>query len=386
MTAARLKTFRHVRLACAYFFACPGLAYGLFTSRLPAFKAMTGANDSDIGLVLLCFGLASLAGLFICNIFITRSGSRIVLRTGSLILLTGIILCGMTSSPFQLAVTLAISGFGMGLCDVSMNTLGIEIEHQYKISCMSFLHASYSLGGMLGSIAGAIFAGLPLSPLINALAVLGAYACLLPWAIPRLPRRHYHKANSGEKRRFGRIPLYILTCGFLAMLAYASEGSVGEWGSIYLHGDKGASTELAALVFAAFSITTVTGRLCGDGLRAAWGDFALMLSGALLAFLGMAIVIFLDNPILCLCGYAIMGLGLAPIVPIIFSRAGDCPGISASAASAVVSIFAYSGLLFFPPLLGFVGEHQGLSSSLLLILTACLVIGAGSVAICRKNL
>lgn len=385
MRTGKFKSFKHVRMACAYFFACPGLAYGLFTSRLPAFKTMTGANDGEIGLVLLCFGLASLAGLFICNLFIARFGSQLVLRLGSLVLLIGIILCGLATSPLQLAAMLAISGIGMGLCDVSMNTLGIEIEHQYKVTCMSFLHASYSLGGMFGSICGALFAGFSLSPLVNALSVLGAYACLRPWAIPRLPRRHSHSVKSGTKKNFGVIPLYILICGFLAMLAYASEGSVGEWGSIYLHGDKGASTQLAALVFAAFSITTVIGRLCGDGLRTAWGDVSLMFSGALLAFCGMAFVIFLANPILCLGGYAFMGLGLAPIVPILFSRAGAYPGIAPSTASAVVSIFSYSGLLFFPPLLGFIADHHGLSASLLVIPGACLVMAGGAFWVCGKN-
>ena len=41
------------RAACAYFFLCPGLSYGLLTSRLPALKMQTGADESQIGLLLL---------------------------------------------------------------------------------------------------------------------------------------------------------------------------------------------------------------------------------------------------------------------------------------------------------------------------------------------
>lgn len=38
--------FSTARAACAYFFICPGLAYGLLTARLPALKAQTGADDA----------------------------------------------------------------------------------------------------------------------------------------------------------------------------------------------------------------------------------------------------------------------------------------------------------------------------------------------------
>lgn len=382
----KLKSFRHVRWASAYFFACPGLAYGLFTSRLPAFKSAICANDSEIGLILLCFGVSSLVGLFLSNTFIVRFGSTRVLRAGSLILIAGTIICGLAASPLQLACMVALAGFGMGLCDVSMNTLGIEIEHQYKKPTMSFFHASYSFGGMLGSCGGAIFAGLDIGPLLNAFIVLGAYACLRPWAVPRLPRRRQFPANKARSReKFGRIPLYVIVCGFLSMLAYASEGSVGEWGSIFLHGVKGAPPQLAALVFAAFSITTVMGRLWGDNLRYSLGDFKLLFGGGLLAFTGMGLAIFLSNPWLCLGGYALMGLGLAPIVPILFSRGGDCPGVSPSVASSVIAIFSYSGLLFFPPMLGFIGDHDGLSTSLLIILAACLILAAGAFFACGKR-
>ena len=56
--------FSITRAACAYFFLCPGLAYGVFTSRLPALKMQTGADESQIGLLLLCVGMSSLVALF----------------------------------------------------------------------------------------------------------------------------------------------------------------------------------------------------------------------------------------------------------------------------------------------------------------------------------
>ena len=67
------------------------------------------------------------------------------------------------------------------------------------------------------------------------------------------------------------------------------------------------------------------------------------------------------------------------LVPLFFSRAGSVPGISAGRASAVVSLLSYSGLLFFPPFLGFVARDRGLPDALLIVLAACLCLAAGSV-------
>lgn len=382
---ARDEAFRMVKLACAYFFICPGLTYGLFTARLPAYKAGTGADDGEIGLILLCFGLASLAGLFSGNSVITRFGSPKVLRHGSMLTLLGIVFCGFAQTPLQLAIIVAFAGLGTGFCDVAMNTLGLEVEHQYKVSCMSFLHASYSFGGVAGSLGGAIFAAFSVSPLWNAIIVLGAYACLRPLAVTHLPRKYPHKPGKPAPGGSRRIPSYVFICGFFAMLAYAVEGATGEWGSIFLHGDKGASPELAALVYAAFSLSTVISRLFGDSLRAMIGDFILLLCGSMIAFIGMASVIYLDDAVLCLGGYMLIGFGVAPIVPILFSRAASCGGVSAARTSSAVSIMAYAGMLFFPPLLGFVGDHYGLSNSLLIVLGACLALAAGSFLIVRKR-
>ena len=76
-------------------------------------------------------------------------------------------------------------------------------------------------------------------------------------------------------------------------------------------------------------------------------------------------------------GFA-MGVGLAPIVPILFSRAGNAPGVSPGKACATVSVFAYSGMLVFPPSLGALAHRVGLDRALLLVLAMCLLLALGT--------
>lgn len=368
--------FLVARVACAYFFVCPGLAYGVLTSRIPALQLQTGANEAQIGLLLLCLGISSLMALLSSSRLISRWGSRYILKISSLALVLAIIICCMAQSPLQLGLGCLLTGMSMGMVDVSINTQGIQMEQRYRVSCMASMHAAYSLGGVIGSLSGALFAGLGFSPLINVICILGPYSCFRLWAAPRL--LNDLPVSPGERKKSGLFPPFVVMCGILAMFAYAAEGSVAEWGSLLLFTEKGASEHIAALVFAAFSTTTVLGRLLGDRLRGLLGDFVLMLGGALLACIGMLLVLLSDMASLCLVGYALMGGGLSPLVPILFSRAGRVPGISAGRASAIVSILSYSGLLFFPPLLGLVAHEKGLSNALLTVLAACLCLALGA--------
>lgn len=377
--------FTIARAACAYFFICPGLAYGLFTSRLPALKSQTGADEAQIGLILLSLGLSSVVALSCSGWLIARFGSALILRIGSLVLVLATVLCSLAADPVQLGLTCILVGLGMGLADVSMNTQGIQIERRYASPCMSLMHASYSLGGVLGSLTGAMFASLDLSPFTNVAGVLGFYTCLRFWAAPRLMEDSAPDSKIQSPTGKHSLPLFVFLCGLLSMIAYAVEGSVAEWGSLLLHTVKGATEQTAALVFAAFSTTTVLCRIFGDRLRSYWGDFILALGGSVLALCGMSAVLFFNNPAACLVGYAFMGAGLSPIVPILFSRAGSYPGVSAGKASATVSLLSYSGLLFFPPLLGFVAHQKGLADALLIVLAACVILASGTFLLRKKT-
>lgn len=87
----KLSEFTVARAACAYFFLGPGLAYGMLTSRLPALKIQTGADEMQIGLILLCLGLAALVTLLSGSWLIARWGSRTMLRLGSAALLPALL-------------------------------------------------------------------------------------------------------------------------------------------------------------------------------------------------------------------------------------------------------------------------------------------------------
>lgn len=363
-------SYASARLACMFYFMAPGLAYGLVTSRMPALKNMTGATEGELGIILLCFGLSALIGLAFAPRLIAKISAKTTLLASSLACMVFVVLMSFSSSVWFFGIAMALLGICMGLCDVTMNVQGVEVERAYKKSSMNILHAGYNIGAAAAACAGSIFAATNFGVWVNFVLPVAVMAGMLWWAEPRLVTGNLEKPERSESSPLvsvepkKRLPFLVWVCGLLCVCCYVSEGSVGEWGSLYLHQEKAAPESIAALVFAGFSICSLLCRLVADRLRNNFGDFLVSTAGATIALAGMLTVLSSSSWSICLIGYAMMGLGQAPIVPIAFSRAGAIKGVSTARATSLVSLLAYAGLLFAPPAFGLSAEHFGLHTAL----------------------
>lgn len=363
-------SYASARLACMFYFMAPGLAYGLVTSRMPALKNMTGATEGELGIILLCFGLSALIGLAFAPRLIAKISAKTTLLASSLACMVFVVLVSFSSSVWFFGIAMALLGICMGLCDVTMNVQGVEVERAYKKSSMNILHAGYNIGAAAAACAGSIFAATNFGVWVNFVLPVAVMAGMLWWAEPRLVTGNLEKPERSESSPLvsvepkKRLPFLVWVCGLLCVCCYVSEGSVGEWGSLYLHQEKAAPESIAALVFAGFSICSLLCRLVADRLRNDFGDFLVSTAGATIALAGMLTVLSSSSWSICLIGYAMMGLGQAPIVPIAFSRAGAIKGVSTARATSLVSLLAYAGLLFAPPAFGLSAEHFGLHTAL----------------------
>ena len=72
--------------------------------------------------------------------------------------------------------------------------------------------------------------------------------------------------------------------------------------------------------------------------------------------------------------FAVAGLAIANVVPMIFSAAGRIGGTAASVAMSRVATMGYTGLLVGPPFIGFVAEATSLTTSLCFVGGAMIVV------------
>jgi len=112
----------------------------------------------------------------------------------------------------------------------------------------------------------------------------------------------------------------------------------------------------------------VAGRLAADRMRTRTGTRRLVRGCALLAAAGAAVATSVPTPSAGLVGYALTGLGLAAVVPVVFSHVArhhpGRPGPSIAAVSAV----GYLGFLAGPPIMGGIAGATELRTAMLVLL------------------
>ncbi|KAF1003978.1 MAG: Inner membrane protein YbjJ [Pseudomonas sp.] len=365
---------RSARWACGTCFGIGGLVTGSMMGRIPALKSLTGVDEQSLGQALLAAGLGALIAFGFAGRAVRRFGSRAVTLLSAVALLLSFPTLGLATQWWHLALGCLAIGLTFACMDVAMNTQAVEVERLLQRPCLSSLHGMYSLGGLLGALGAGVFADL--APVWHFCLLAALALASLPW-IGRglLPGRPQPLAQTAEAPRGWRLPPPVLIgLGLLTSCAFVSEGAVADWSALMLHSVMGASERVAAFGFAAFSAAMVMGRLFGDRLRLRVDDVVLVRGLASLACGGMLLALFSPWLVGSMLGFALVGVGLSVVVPVLFGAAGNCPGVEPSSGVAVVASFGYGGLLLGPPLIGLLAEHVGLRLALLVVVGLCLVL------------
>ena len=270
------SSLSRARLSCACFFLAPGLTYSLFTSRLPAIREQAGLNEAEIGMLILYFGLAALASLLVSATLVRRFGSRPLAIIFTITLLLSITASCAARDELFLACAFMCGGFSIwALADVwNDQHPGHAPRNALQKPEHVFSSRSLQLRSALRLPLGCPFP--PPSPfrhLINAAVVLGCYSLLLTTAFRGLQKDTVRPASGTARAKKTHVPVFVICCGLLVSWAYAADGSVAEWGSLYLFSCRGADEETAALAYGAFSVTSGVFRLFDDRLRSLWGRY-----------------------------------------------------------------------------------------------------------------
>jgi hypothetical protein len=366
------------RVAVSLAFLIAGYGLGLWAVHIPPVAAKLEIGAGTVGLALFAAAAGAVGTMPLTGFLIARIGSQ--RPTAFLAIAYAILIPAPILSPalWMLFVSLFLFGAAMGGLDVAMNTQAAEIEKVRGQPTMSSFHGFFSLGALIGALAGGliIYVGWEDGSGASALAVLilaiAVWTALNLWPSGRPP-------DGGPS--FALPPAAVFGLGALTFLVFSGEGGVNDWSALYLSTVKQSTAAEAASGVAAFSIAMVIFRLTGDRLVAWLGNVVTVVGGGLLMAAGMVIAIAAPWPILAAIGFGVVGMGAANIAPVAFSASTRVPGVPPSLGVAAVTTTGYGGFLIFPPVLGFVGEAWGLSASLAVVaaMGLAIVAFAGSV-------
>jgi len=349
------------RAAVSALFFVNGYVVGNWAPKIPSFKADLGIDEAVLGLMILAFGIGSLLTMPLVGIVVARAGSRWIAGAMGIALAPLLLALTLTPGPWSAAAVLVLIGGLVGGMDVAMNANAVAVERRMGRAIMSSCHAWWSLGGLAGAATGGLLIA-RFGAIGHAVAVLAVGLAILAAAIPAV-LHDAPPAGEAPARAKGGVSLSLLRLlvGITALFSMIPEGAVLDWSALYLEQALGASVETAGLAFAAFSATMAVMRFSGDPIRDRLGAVLTLRISTLVAGTGMLFAAFADSVLGVAAGFAFAGLGIANMVPIAFSAAGNLPGLAPGIGISVVTFMGYSGLLFAPSLIGFVAKHTGLA-------------------------
>jgi fucose permease len=227
---------------------------------------------------------------------------------------------------------------------------------------MPWFHAAFSVGGLAGAGTGALAAQVGLSPLVHFLLAGSAGAGL----IVRVRRHLVPDSARAERERSAGIDrptrperapwLFLAGLGAIAACAALGEGAMADWTALFLRDVTGAGAGVAALGFAAFSITMTAGRLGGEAAIRRFGPVRVLRLGGAAATIGILLAVITGWPLTGLAGFALVGLGFSCAFPLALTTAGELSDGSGGSEIATVSVIGYVGFLIGPPLIGLLAE------------------------------
>lgn len=367
---------RRARWATRVQFAALGVLAGTWGAHIPSVKLQHGLDEVGLSMVLLTAALGAVTSLFFAGRAVAQLGARHAATAAGVVMSAMLALMLVLPGLWALLPAALLFGAGMSLFDVSINTEGSELESLSGRAIMSNLHGMFSVGGMAGAALASALLGAGVAPAVQLAAVAAGLVAVIGGAA--LGMLDTHSGADEERAHFAWPKGLLLVIGLLIFAGMTAEGVMYDWCVLYLKQDVGMPQAQAALGYAGFSAAMALSRFGGDALRARFSETVLLLTGALLAAVAMAVVLLLGTPWVALVGFALVGAGLAPVAPILFNAATRVPGVSRAAAIASVTSIGYSGFMIGPPLIGGIAKATSLSVALAVVVAAasCLALGA----------
>jgi MFS family permease len=223
---------------------------------------LSGALDLSPGplsVALLIGTVASLAAMPALGWTADRLGRKVFLVAVTCVWGTGIAGLALTGDFWTLVLVLLFLSPSTGLYDIGINAAAVDLERLSRRRYLSFLHATYSGGALVGTlVAGALLSAGVGYRLVYLSLLVPLGMLVLAFAVVRFPspdgtsRDTTGGAGSGaepelgEHSREGRWELYrsapLLLIAAIAALGLMAEGLMETWSGIYLRDWLGRET------------------------------------------------------------------------------------------------------------------------------------------------
>ena len=341
-----------------FFFS--GFGCATWAPLVPIVKQGLSVSDDIMGMLLLCIGIGSFLSMPLSGALARKYGCRKVITIASIIFIIILLAITQVNSVYQLVPLLLVFGSAMGLIDVVMNINAVFVEQASGRSIMSNFHAMWSIGCFVGAGIFGIWLSLGLSPLMATIIAVLIMLALLSLCYGKL--LPYGAKEDEKESTLLAIPKgIIIFFSIIIGISFLAEGAVMDWSGIYITEVHGMDIALAGTGYSIYSVAMFLTRITGDYAVNRFGKKIIVAGGLLLSFIGFMLLVFASWEPLIFSAFFLMGIGLANVVPVIYSLAGNQTDMPSGQAVAAMGTFGYLGILCGPAAIGYISNATSLN-------------------------
>lgn len=368
------KVGKKEQMAARMAFFISGFAVATWAPMIPAVKDKLQIGADVLGMLLLSIGINAFIFMPLAGMLSRSYGCKKVLRTAIAVMAADLIILSLLGNIWGFLVFLAVFGAAMGCIDVNMNLNAVIVENASKKRMMSGMHALWSVGCFAGAGLFSLLAKAGLG-----ITVIAAIHSLIVMVFTAIYSRHFLNFKGVGNEKPIAVPKGIVVFfGLLACITFLGEGAVMDWSGVLLTEVKNTELSLAGVGYAVFSVAMLCMRLLGDKIVAVLGEEKTLVFGSVIGAIGFLSVIFLENFYAIQLGFVLMGLGLANIVPTIYSLTKYQKVMPINAAVTAITSMGYTGVILGPAVLGFVAHGFGITQVFYLL---AVLLAAQAVAV-----
>lgn len=245
--------------------------------------------------------------------------------------------------------------------NISVNTQALALEKQYSRIIISSFHGMWSVAGLLAAALGTYMIGraYPVAHHFLMVAVL-AIAGFLLCAIYLLQEKG---AQQQRRRLFTKPDRAFWGLGSIAFCSMICQGAMFDWSGIYFKKVVAAQPAYIGIGYTAFMIAMTLVRFITDWLTAHFGFKKIIVICGLCTTIGLLTAVAFPYLLPATLGLLLVGMGVSPGVPLVFSAASKSAVLPPPVGIAAVSSIGMVGLLIGPPIIGFIAGLTSLRIS-----------------------
>ena len=372
MPTPKHRSPEQLRLVTSIYFFISGFGYSTWASRIPSVQQHLHLNEAQLGAVLLCMPIGLIITLPFTGKLLGHFESRIIMVVGAVVFNLLLGLPGFLVNTLQLVLVLFCFGSARNLMNLSLNTQAVDVQALYSRSILTTMHGIWSLAGFAGAGLGYLMVLFNVSTRWH---LLGVSVILVLIAIVCFPYTLEKKPVPVEKKPVFSLPdKQMMKFALICFGSMACENIMYDWSGIYflkvIHSSKAVS--IGAYVI--YMVMMTIGRFGGDKLVGRIGVKKLLAYSGWFIFAGLMVVVLLPYQFIAFLGFAMVGLGVSCIVPLVFSIAGKIKNANTGQSLAAVSTIGYLGFLLVPPMVGFIAQATNLRWSFAVIALMSTII------------